>query len=98
MVKLLALDSNSRLITCVGSLLLLLLVVGAGEISDNLQERVQQRQLERAEWAKVTTQMFGHMSMEKQTVWSDIADENPQLLLKACTVKFKRIPYSSLSN
>ena len=92
MTRLLALDLNTRFIACVGSMLLLMLVIGAGKISNNLQDRIEQRLAERTEWSKVTIQMFGHMPFEKKTVWSDIAQENPQLLLQASTVEFKKIP------
>ena len=98
MAKLLVLDLNTRLIACVGSLLLLMLIVGAGKISGNLQERIEQRQVELVEWSNVAAQMFGHMNVEKQTIWNTIANENPQLLLQACTVEFKKIPNKELSN
>ena len=98
MTKILAIDFNTRLIACVGAVLLLMLVVGAGEISGNMQERIEKRQIERTEWSNVAVQMFGHMDVDRQTIWNTIAKENPQMLLQACTVEFKRVASNSLAN
>jgi len=89
MSKLFILDVNSRMVLAVGFCLFSLLVVGAGKISGNLQDRIVQRRVERTEWSTVAVKMFSHMSGEKQTVWNSIAIENPQLLLKANTIEFR---------
>lgn len=94
MAKFIFIDLNTRVIAVVGSLLLLMLIAGAGEISANLQERIQKRQVERLEWVKITAQMFSHMESEKQVVWNNIAIDSSQLLLQASTVKFTRIPHT----
>jgi len=98
MAKLFVFDLNTRFIACVGSLLLLMLIIGAGKISGNLQERIEQRVTERAAWSDVAVKMFGHMSLDKRAIWNDIAHENPQLLLQASTVEFKKIPQNILNN
>ena len=91
MARLLVWDLNTRYIVSVCFLLLLMLVVGAGKISGNLQERIEQRQIERSEWSDVAAQMFARMPIEKKTVLNNIARENPQLLLRASTVEYTNV-------
>ncbi len=84
-------DVKSRWAICLLGLLFSLLVVGAGNISENKQEIISISSAEQSEWVKLSRALLRSGSEQTELEWAVLAGRNPELFLKGSTSDFKKV-------
>jgi len=86
-------NSKKRWIVCMGIIVLSLLLLGAGRVTEKLRERNSHKREEKQIWTEIVAGMSQELPLEHKKAWAKIAREKPKFLMEICTVNLS--PLSS---
>ncbi len=84
-------DGKTRITICVMLILLSLLIIGAGRMTEELRQREAQQKEAKEKWRTITANMVSELPREHQEDWKKSANRHPKLLLKICTARFRPV-------
>lgn len=90
MEKYISVAINTRVIVCVITAIVSLLLIGAGQVTQELQTRKKTHNKEVEGWQKVGEEMVKHIPLEHKASWKKAVADNPEFFLKINTLQFVR--------
>jgi hypothetical protein len=82
---------KSRVAVCFVLIVISVLMLGAGKITEKLRERNASKELEKEQWTELISVLGRELPREHRERWANNAPGNPQLFLRSCTVRLRAI-------
>lgn len=91
MEKTRSMSLKSRVGVCFVLIVISVLMLGAGKITEKLRERNASKKLEKEQWSELISVLGRELPREHREGWANNASANPQLFLRSCTVRLRAI-------
>ena len=86
MGKMIKKNIKNRLLICVAVLILSLLFIGAGKVTQELSGRKDSRKVENTRWGEILSDMVAEIPAEHKAEWKEITSEKPESLMNAISI------------
>jgi hypothetical protein len=91
MAKTRSMNAKKRATVCFVLVVISVLMLGAGRVTEKLRERNASKKLEKKQWSELISVLGRELPREHRDGWTKNASANPQLFLRSCTVRLRAI-------
>lgn len=89
-MKQFTLKNRTGILACAVLVMFSMLLLGANQVTKELQARQDSKQVEQKQWQELTSSMVKNIPLEHKEAWLKAVEKNPQFFLKINTNEFVR--------